>query len=82
MAHKYSERLVQRVEAMYNQLKIPCNLMDLPPAPTPPPPTKKRFVRIKQTLQFKSTSFNSNQSQQTKFEMPKKEKQPQFTIRA
>lgn len=81
MAHKYSDRLVQRVEAIYNQLKEPCNLLDLPPAPTPPPPTRRRIVRIKQTLQLKSTSLNLNQSQQAN-QMPKQEKQTQFTVRA
>lgn len=38
-AHKYSDRLVRRVEEIYNQLKIPCNLADLPNVPTAPPPT-------------------------------------------
>lgn len=38
-AHKYSDRLVRRVEEIYNQLKIPCNLADLPKVPSPPPPT-------------------------------------------
>lgn len=43
-AHKYSDRLVRRVDEIYNQLKIPCNLADLPKIPTPPPPptTTKR----------------------------------------
>lgn len=36
-AHKYSDRLVRRVEEIYNQLKEPCNLSDLPKIPTPPP---------------------------------------------
>lgn len=47
MAHKYTDRLVGRVEAMYNQLKAPCNLLDLPPAPTRPPTTRKKVVHIK-----------------------------------
>lgn len=38
-AHKYSDRLVRRVEEIYNQLKIPCNLSELPKVPTQPPPT-------------------------------------------
>lgn len=39
-AHKYSDRLIQRVEEIYNQLKIPCNLADLPKVPTKPLPTQ------------------------------------------
>ncbi|XP_055295408.1 uncharacterized protein LOC129565073 isoform X2 [Sitodiplosis mosellana] len=39
-AHKYSDRLVRRVEEIYNQLKIPCNLADLPTAPPPTTPKK------------------------------------------
>lgn len=38
-AHKYSDRLIQRIEEIYNQLKIPCNLADLQNVPTKPPPT-------------------------------------------
>lgn len=49
-AHKYSVRLVQRVEEIYNQLKIPCNLADLPKIPTQPPPTRKRVPRFKGQL--------------------------------
>lgn len=43
-AHKYSDRLVRRVEEIYNQLKIPCNLADLPKIPTAPPPTTPKKV--------------------------------------
>lgn len=50
MAHKYSDRLVQRVEAMYNQLKVPCNLLDLPPVPTRPATTHKKMIHIKAAL--------------------------------
>ncbi|XP_031623466.1 uncharacterized protein LOC116340877 isoform X2 [Contarinia nasturtii] len=48
-AHKYSDRLVRRVEEIYNQLKIPCNLVDLPKIPTtPPPPTTTKPKKISQ----------------------------------
>lgn len=51
-AHKYSDRLVRRVEEIYNQLKIPCNLSDLPKIPTAPPPTMapKKVPRFKGQL--------------------------------
>lgn len=53
-AHKYSDRLVRRVEEIYNQLKDPCSLADLPKIPTPPPSTTtKRSVvsaRLKSQL--------------------------------
>lgn len=52
-AHKYSDRLVQRVEEIYNQLKRPCNLADLPKVPTRPPPTtapKQRTPKFKGQL--------------------------------
>lgn len=45
-AYKYSDRLSARVEDIYNQLKVPCNLLDIPPQPTPPPPTKRKEVVI------------------------------------
>lgn len=50
-AHKYSDRLVQRVEEIYNQLKVPCNLADLPSIPSPPPPTTpKKVPKLKTQL--------------------------------
>lgn len=36
-AHTYSDRLVRRVDEIYNQLKIPCKLADLPKVPASPP---------------------------------------------
>lgn len=45
-AHKYSTRLTARVDEIYNQLKVPCNLLDIPPLPTPPPPTKRKEIII------------------------------------
>ena len=45
-AHKYSSRLIERVGAIYDYLKEPCQLNDLPPAPTKPPPTRKKVLRI------------------------------------
>lgn len=38
-AHKYSDRLVRRVDEIYNQLKRPCKLADLPKMPRPTKPT-------------------------------------------
>lgn len=46
-AHKYADSLIQRVQEIYNQLKIPCNLADLPKVPTKPspiPPPEKPYV--------------------------------------
>lgn len=42
-AHKYSDRLVRRVDEIYNQLKRSCKLADLPKVPDVPKsaPTKK-----------------------------------------
>jgi len=45
-AHKYSARLVERVAAIYDYLKEPCQLGELPPTPTRPPQTQKRNLRI------------------------------------
>lgn len=64
-AHKYSDRLVRRVEEIYNQLKIPCNLVDLPKIPTPPPPpsTTKRpaaLPRLKTQLIGEITNSFTN----------------------
>lgn len=50
MAHKYADRLVSRVEAMYNHLKVPCNLQDLPPAPTRPAVIRKKMVHVRPVL--------------------------------
>lgn len=52
-AHKYSDRLVRRVEEIYNQLKIPCNLADLPKIQTPPPPTQSAPPQQQHEAQFK-----------------------------
>lgn len=49
-AHKYSDRLVRRVDAIYNQLKQPCKLADLPKVPKPP---KKPPITTKNSAQFK-----------------------------
>lgn len=52
-AHKYSDRLVQRVQEIYNQLKIPCNLADLPKIPVRPSSTgapKQRTPKFKGQL--------------------------------
>jgi hypothetical protein len=45
-AHKYSSRLVERVGAIYDYLKEPCQLNELPAVPTPPPTTRKKLLRI------------------------------------
>lgn len=50
MAHKYSDRLVNRVETVYNQLKVPCNLLDLPPTPTRPQVERKKMPLVKAAL--------------------------------
>lgn len=65
MAHKYSERLTSRVEAIYNQLKVPCNLLDLPPVPTPPPPTRKKVFRVMdQSVAMKNLKGDKDSSPQ------------------
>lgn len=62
-AHKYSERLVSRVDKIYNHLKIPCNLADLPKIPAPPSltTTKRPVVAISSPLigEIKSIFTNS-----------------------
>lgn len=45
-AHKYSSRLVERVSAIYEYLKEPCKLSEIPPLPTRPPTTRKKVLRI------------------------------------
>lgn len=46
-AHKYSRRLTDRVELMYNKLKTPCKLLNLPPVPTKAPTTRKKILKVK-----------------------------------
>ncbi|CAD7086486.1 unnamed protein product [Hermetia illucens] len=46
-ALKYQRRLLDRVETVYNYLKRPCNLPDIPPPPTRPPPTRKKTLHVK-----------------------------------
>ncbi|EAA14595.4 AGAP010096-PA, partial [Anopheles gambiae str. PEST] len=41
-AHRYSNRLLDRVGTVYNYLKDVCSLPDVPRAPTKPPPTRKK----------------------------------------
>lgn len=60
MAHKYSERLIQRVEEIYNQLKVPCNLLNLPTLPTRPSPTRKKFTRFKDQTNSNTKSDTEN----------------------
>lgn len=62
MAHKYSERLTRRVEDVYNHLKKPCNLLDLPAVPTRPPPTRKKIVRFKNQITSQSNSDTDNKN--------------------
>jgi hypothetical protein len=45
-AHKYSARLIERVNAIYEHLKEPCNLSEIPPVPTRPPSVRKKVLRI------------------------------------
>lgn len=61
-AQKYSRNLVNRVGAIYDYLKEPCKLPDLPLAPTKPPPTRKRMLRIKNKNNTNSeTKSNQNE---------------------
>ncbi|KXJ75186.1 hypothetical protein RP20_CCG012143 [Aedes albopictus] len=46
-AHRYSKRLLDRVGTVYNYLKDTCNLPDIPRAPTKPPPTRKKQLKIR-----------------------------------
>lgn len=46
-AQKYSKQLIERVQSIYEFLKEPCKLADLPIAPTKPPPTIKRHLKIR-----------------------------------
>ncbi|XP_055372133.1 hybrid signal transduction histidine kinase E [Condylostylus longicornis] len=56
-AIKYTNRLIERVEKVYNYLKRPCNLDNLPPAPTKPPPTRRKVLQIRN---YNGTSNNNN----------------------
>lgn len=64
MAQKYSERLIRRVEDVYNQLKVPCNLPDLPSLPTRPPPTKKKMPIFKDQHSSDKKSDTDNNNKQ------------------
>lgn len=46
-AHRYSKRLLDRVGTVYSYLKETCNLPDIPHAPTKPPPTRKKQLKIR-----------------------------------
>lgn len=58
-AHRYSKDLIDRVGAIYDYLKEPCKLPDLPMAPTKPPPTKKRTLQVK-SKESKKKSHTTN----------------------
>lgn len=45
-ATRYVNRLVERVESVYNYLKSPCKLDNLPAAPVKPSPTLKKVLTI------------------------------------
>lgn len=57
-AHKYSRRLTDRVELMYNKLKGPCKLSHLPPVPTRAPTTRKKIMKIKDLQKSIKTKSN------------------------
>lgn len=59
-AHKYSSRLIERVGAIYEHLRVPCKLSDLPPAPTRPPPVKKKTLRIGKMGETKNSTKTSS----------------------
>lgn len=59
-AHKYSSRLIERVGAIYEHLRLPCQLSELPPAPTRPPPVKKKTLRIGKLAEAKNSTKTSN----------------------
>lgn len=46
-AHRYSKRLLNQVGTVYNYLKDTCNLPELPQAPTKPPPTRRKQLKIR-----------------------------------
>uniref|UniRef100_A0A182Q3Q4 Glycosyltransferase family 92 protein n=1 Tax=Anopheles farauti TaxID=69004 RepID=A0A182Q3Q4_9DIPT len=46
-AHRYSKRLLDRVGTVYNYLKDTCSLPDIPRAPTKPPPTRRKELKIR-----------------------------------
>lgn len=54
-AHKYSGRLTDRVELMYNKLKNTCKLLNLPPAPTKAPTTRKKILKVKDLQKSKNS---------------------------
>ncbi|XP_055592799.1 uncharacterized protein LOC129744346 isoform X2 [Uranotaenia lowii] len=53
-AHRYSKRLLDRVGTVYNYLKDTCQLQDIPRAPTRPPPTRKKQLKIRIPLRPES----------------------------
>ncbi|XP_040168091.1 uncharacterized protein LOC120903000 isoform X1 [Anopheles arabiensis] len=53
-AHRYSNRLLDRVGTVYNYLKDVCSLPDVPRAPTKPPPTRKKELKIRIPLKPES----------------------------
>lgn len=57
-AHKYSRRLTDRVELMYNKLKTPCKLLNLPPVPTKAPTTRKKIFKVKDLQKSIKTKNN------------------------
>jgi hypothetical protein len=57
-AHKYSSRLVERVNAVYEHLKETCNLSEIPPVPTRPPTVRKKLLRVGK-LGLNSSGSNS-----------------------
>ncbi|XP_058449537.1 uncharacterized protein LOC131429440 [Malaya genurostris] len=46
-AHRYSKRLLDRVGTVYNYLKDSCDLPEIPRAPTKPPPTRKKQLKVR-----------------------------------
>lgn len=52
-AHKYSDRLLRRVDEIYNQLKRPCKLADLPKVSFAPPSSPTETSSTKKTTRFK-----------------------------
>ena len=48
---------------MYNKLKEPCNLLNLPPAPTKPPPTRKKILKIKDNQNNEQQELRLQQQQ-------------------
>ncbi|XP_058820002.1 uncharacterized protein LOC131682502 isoform X2 [Topomyia yanbarensis] len=46
-AHRYSKRLLDRVGTVYNYLKDTCDLPEIPLAPTKPPPTRRKQLKVR-----------------------------------